>query len=71
MRVRVSEGIAQGQVFRPMHHAETNMLTLGVFDPYSRQPAFKYAAAAVRAVTIDASSPRRSSLLGMSVMSCP
>ncbi len=34
------------QVFVPMHYAQTNLLTDAVFDPYSRQPAYK--ACAVR-----------------------
>ncbi|REK09120.1 MAG: nitrate reductase [Planctomycetota bacterium] len=29
------------QVFVPMHYAPTNLLTDAVFDPYSRQPAYK------------------------------
>lgn len=35
-----------GQVFLPMHYVETNRLTDAVFDPYSKQPAYK--ACAVR-----------------------
>jgi assimilatory nitrate reductase catalytic subunit len=34
------------QVFVPMHYSQTNLLTDAVFDPYSRQPAYK--ACAVR-----------------------
>ncbi len=34
------------QLFVPMHYAQTNRLTDAVFDPYSRQPAYK--ACAVR-----------------------
>jgi len=34
-----------GQIFMPMHYVETNQLTLAVFDPYSRQPSYKYCAA--------------------------
>jgi hypothetical protein len=30
-----------------MHYPETNQLTLGVFDPYSRQPSYKICAARV------------------------
>jgi assimilatory nitrate reductase catalytic subunit len=39
--------VAQGQIFMPMHYPETNQLTLGVFDPYSRQPSYKICAARV------------------------
>jgi assimilatory nitrate reductase catalytic subunit len=42
----VTSTIQPGQVFIPMHYATTNLLTLPVVDPYSRQPAYK--ACAVR-----------------------
>ncbi len=41
--------INQGQIFMPMHYPETNQLTLGVFDPYSRQPSYKICAARITA----------------------
>ena len=37
----VTPTIQPGQVFMPMHYAETNQLTLAHFDPYSRQPSYK------------------------------
>ncbi len=42
--------ISQGQIFMPMHYPQTNQLTLGVFDPYSRQPSYKICAARVEAL---------------------
>ncbi|MSR57912.1 MAG: nitrate reductase [Planctomycetaceae bacterium] len=39
-----------GQVFLPMHDAQTNLLTDAVFDPYSKQPAYK--ACAVRVLKV-------------------
>ncbi|HLH54696.1 MAG TPA: nitrate reductase [Verrucomicrobiae bacterium] len=45
-RAFLTATIQPGQVFVPMHYAETNRLTLAAFDPYSRQPAYK--ACAVR-----------------------
>jgi assimilatory nitrate reductase catalytic subunit len=39
--------VARGQVFLPMHFAETNRLTYEAFDPISRQPAYKTAAVSV------------------------
>ena len=48
VRARLSDGIQRGQLFMPMHFKETNNLTLSSFDPYSRQPSFKYAAVAAR-----------------------
>jgi len=47
---RISPTVAKGQVFLPMHYAETNLLTIGVVDPYSRQPSYKANAVAVRKV---------------------
>jgi assimilatory nitrate reductase catalytic subunit len=35
-------------VFMPMHYAETNFLTYPAFDPYSREPAYKMGAVALR-----------------------
>jgi len=40
-RAFVTPTIQPGQVFLPMHYAETNRLTDAIFDPYSRQPAYK------------------------------
>jgi assimilatory nitrate reductase catalytic subunit len=40
-RALVTSIVQPGQVFMPMHYAETNRLTLAVFDPYSRQPGYK------------------------------
>jgi assimilatory nitrate reductase catalytic subunit len=37
----VTPTIPAGQVFIPMHDAATNRLTDAVFDPYSKQPAYK------------------------------
>jgi assimilatory nitrate reductase catalytic subunit len=50
MRARafVTATIAAGQVFVPMHVARANQLTDAVFDPYSRQPSYKWAAVEVR-----------------------
>ncbi len=44
--VRVTSTVRAGQVFLPMHDPVVNQLTLGVFDPESRQPGYK--ACAVR-----------------------
>ncbi len=47
-RVVTTTGVQPGQVFMPMHFAELNRLTFPAFDPYSRQPAYKHCAVAVR-----------------------
>ncbi len=43
-RVHVTHVVQQGQVFVPMHYAKANQLTFAAFDPYSRQPSYKYCA---------------------------
>ena len=43
----VTSTIQAGQVFLPMHHPSTNLLTIGRVDPHSRQPAYKHCAVAV------------------------
>ncbi|MEZ6126851.1 MAG: molybdopterin dinucleotide binding domain-containing protein [Planctomycetaceae bacterium] len=42
----LTHNVQPGQVFIPMHYETTNRLTDAVFDPYSKQPAYK--ACAVR-----------------------
>ena len=44
----VTAAVQPGQLFLPMHDAGTNRLTDAVFDPYSRQPAYKACAVRVR-----------------------
>jgi assimilatory nitrate reductase catalytic subunit len=39
--------VQPGQIFLPMHFEETNRLTAEVFDPISRQPAYKACAVSV------------------------
>jgi assimilatory nitrate reductase catalytic subunit len=48
-RAFVTQSIAPGQLFIPMHYPDANRLTIQVFDPHSRQPAYKACSAAVRA----------------------
>jgi len=43
-RAFVTPTVMKGQVFIPMHYEGTNALTHPAFDPYSRQPSYKYAA---------------------------
>jgi assimilatory nitrate reductase catalytic subunit len=47
-RVAVTPTVGCGQVFVPMHYAETNRLTNTSVDPYSRQPSYKNCAVEVR-----------------------
>jgi anaerobic selenocysteine-containing dehydrogenase len=48
LHVEINPADARAQVFLPMHDAATNQLTDAVFDPYSRQPAYKACAVRVR-----------------------
>jgi assimilatory nitrate reductase catalytic subunit len=43
----VGDTVKAGEVFMPMHYFETNKLTNPAFDPYSREPSYKYAAVSV------------------------
>lgn len=49
VELRITEIVAQGQVFLPFHFAETNanQLTQSAFDPISREPNFKQCAVRV------------------------
>ena len=38
----ITANVQRGQVFLPMHDPATNLLTMPVFDPYSRQPSYKF-----------------------------
>jgi len=49
-----------GQVFMPMHYAETNRLTLPHFDPHSRQPSYKDCAVQILSLNRLAQPARRS-----------
>ncbi len=49
VELRVTSIVAPGQVFMPFHFAEhnSNLVTLGAFDPISREPNFKQCAVCV------------------------
>lgn len=49
LELRITAIIAPGQVFMPFHFSETNsnLVTLGAFDPISREPNFKQCAVRV------------------------
>lgn len=47
-RAYITQIVSPGQLFIPMHYAETNRLTFPAFDPYSRQPSYKHCAVRVR-----------------------
>ncbi len=49
-RAFLTATIQPGQVFVPMHDAQTNRLTLPAFDPYSRQPGYKACAVRVEKI---------------------
>jgi assimilatory nitrate reductase catalytic subunit len=47
-RAFVTHSVPAGQVFLPMHYETVNQLTHAVFDPYSKQPAYKACAVRIR-----------------------
>jgi assimilatory nitrate reductase catalytic subunit len=47
-RAFITRSVAPGQVFLPMHYEMVNQLTHAVFDPYSKQPAYKACAVRLR-----------------------
>jgi assimilatory nitrate reductase catalytic subunit len=54
LELRITSIVAPGQVFMPFHFAETNsnIVTLGAFDPISREPNFKQCAVCVERTPI-------------------
>jgi nitrate reductase NapA len=54
LRARVTEVVRPGMVFATMHSARhlVNLATHDVYDPFSKQPAFKRCAVAVRRKTV-------------------
>ena len=61
VELRLTEIVAPGQVFMPFHFTETNsnIVTLGAFDPISREPNFKQCAVRIERTPIrDRRSPR-------------
>ncbi|GAB6098268.1 hypothetical protein JCM16358_01470 [Halanaerocella petrolearia] len=39
---KLSDTVQKDQLYAPIHYIETNALTPSVFDPYSKEPAYKY-----------------------------
>lgn len=52
-RAFITPTVEPGHLFLPMHDDSTNLLTLAVFDPESRQPAYKACAVRARAARLD------------------
>jgi assimilatory nitrate reductase catalytic subunit len=46
--VRLSDRVDYGQIYAPLHYIETNRLTPSVYDPYSKEPSFKFAPVRIR-----------------------
>lgn len=46
-QAKVTDEVKPGAVFMPMHYRETNWHTFPAFDPYSSEPAYKWAAVRV------------------------
>ncbi|UCF83159.1 MAG: molybdopterin oxidoreductase family protein [Desulfobacteraceae bacterium] len=47
-KASVNDTVNPGELFMPMHYFETNKLTYPAFDPYSREPSYKYAAVSAK-----------------------
>jgi assimilatory nitrate reductase catalytic subunit len=47
-KAKLSDSVKRGQLFMPMHYNQTNILTFPIFDPYSRQPSYKYTAVNIK-----------------------
>jgi len=39
----LTEDVPMDQLYAPIHYIETNNLTLSIYDPYSKEPSYKYA----------------------------
>ena len=50
-RAEITEEVAPGQLFMPMHYFETNEITFPNFDTYSHQPGYKYSAVSISSET--------------------
>ncbi len=68
LELRITGIVAPGQVFMPFHFSEhnSNLVTLGAFDPISREPNFKQCAVRVErtAFTVFDHSPQKSKVAG-------
>lgn len=42
-KVFLTEDLPKNVLYAPMHYIETNNLTLSIYDPYSKEPSYKYA----------------------------
>jgi assimilatory nitrate reductase catalytic subunit len=47
-KAKLSDSVKHGEAFMPMHYNQTNILTFPTFDPYSRQPSYKYTAVNIK-----------------------
>ena len=54
----VTATVQPGQVFLPMHYVAVNKLTNSIFDPYSRQPSYKWTCVMIEPVATGTSLPR-------------
>jgi assimilatory nitrate reductase catalytic subunit len=50
-KVKISPNVQLNQLYLPMHNSTVNELTTSVFDPYSRQPSYKYSPVKITKIT--------------------
>ncbi|WP_432205406.1 molybdopterin oxidoreductase family protein (plasmid) [Cetobacterium somerae] len=50
IKVKISDEMLKGQVFVSMHYEVANRLTDALYDPYSKEPSYKYATVSIKKV---------------------
>ena len=50
IKVKISEEVTKGQVFISMHYNVANRLTDPLYDPYSKEPSYKYATVNIKKI---------------------
>lgn len=50
IKVKVSDEVVAGQVFISMHYNVANRLTDSLYDPYSKEPSYKYATVSIKKI---------------------
>lgn len=50
IKVKISDEVVVGQVFISMHYNVANRLTDSLYDPYSKEPSYKYATVSIKKI---------------------
>ncbi|MGL5702049.1 MAG: molybdopterin dinucleotide binding domain-containing protein, partial [Cetobacterium sp.] len=46
----LTENLPHDVLYAPIHYIETNNLTLSIYDPYSKEPSYKYAPVSIEKI---------------------